>query len=73
MAIIDTPDLDAQLDAAQAQLTASEAEAKVKESDAEFAKTVKTRRPVTTAASRSSTRPSPASTSIGPTWTACAI
>jgi RND family efflux transporter MFP subunit len=39
MAIIDTPDLDAQLDAAQAQLTASEAEAKVKESDAEFAKT----------------------------------
>ena len=39
MAIIDTPDLDAQLDAAQAQLTAAEAEAKVKESDAEFAKT----------------------------------
>jgi multidrug efflux pump subunit AcrA (membrane-fusion protein) len=39
MAIIDTPDLDAQLDAAQAQLTASEAEAKVKESEAEFAKT----------------------------------
>ena len=39
MAIIDTPDLDAQLDAAQAQLNASEAEAKVKESDAEFAKT----------------------------------
>ena len=90
MAIIDTPDLDAQLDAAQAQLTASEAEAKVKESDAEFAKTtyvrwqtsrkgrspirnVKTRRPVTTAAWRSSTRPSPASTSIGRTSTACAI
>jgi len=39
MAIIDTPDLDAQLDAAQAQLNAAEAEAKVKESDAEFAKT----------------------------------
>jgi RND family efflux transporter MFP subunit len=39
MAIIDTPDLDAQLAAAQAQLEASQAEAKVKESDAEFAKT----------------------------------
>jgi RND family efflux transporter MFP subunit len=39
MAMIDTPDLDAQLDAAQAQLNASEAEAKVKESDADFAKT----------------------------------
>jgi RND family efflux transporter MFP subunit len=39
MAIIDTPDLDAQLDAAQAQLNASEAEAKVKETDADFAKT----------------------------------
>src|SRR6476660_4430727 len=39
MAIIDTPDLDAQLDAAQAQLNAAEAAAKVKESDAEFAKT----------------------------------
>jgi RND family efflux transporter MFP subunit len=39
MAIIDTPDLDAQLQAAQAQLVASEAEAKVKESDTEFAKT----------------------------------
>ena len=39
MAIIDTPDLDAQLTAAQAQLNAAEAEAKVKESDAEFAKT----------------------------------
>jgi RND family efflux transporter MFP subunit len=39
MAIIDTPDLDAQLAAAKAQLEASEAEAKVKESDAEFAKT----------------------------------
>jgi membrane fusion protein, multidrug efflux system len=90
MAIIDTPDLDAQLDAAQAQLNAAEAEAKVKESDAEFAKTtyvrwqtspkgrspirnVKTRRPVTTAAWRSSMPPSPASTSIGRTSTACAI
>jgi RND family efflux transporter MFP subunit len=39
MAIIDTPDLDAQLQAAQAQLEASEAEAKVKEAEAEFAKT----------------------------------
>jgi RND family efflux transporter MFP subunit len=39
MAIIDTPDLDAQLDAAQAQLNAAEAEAKVKETDADFAKT----------------------------------
>lgn len=39
MAILDTPDLDAQLDAAQAQLKASEAEVKVKESDADFAKT----------------------------------
>lgn len=39
MAIIDTPELDAQLQAAQAQLEASQAEAKVKESDAEFAKT----------------------------------
>jgi RND family efflux transporter MFP subunit len=39
MAVIDTPDLDAQLDAARAQLEASEAEAKVKESDADFAKT----------------------------------
>ena len=39
MAVIDTPDLDAQLDAAQAQLKASEAEAKVKESEAEFART----------------------------------
>ena len=39
MAIIDTPDLDAQLEASRAQLEAAEAEAKVKESDAEFAKT----------------------------------
>jgi RND family efflux transporter MFP subunit len=39
MAIIDTPDLDAQLDAARAQLEAAEAEAKVKESDVDFAKT----------------------------------
>jgi RND family efflux transporter MFP subunit len=43
MAIIDTPDLDAQLQAAQAQLQASEAEAKVKESDTEFAKTTSVR------------------------------
>jgi RND family efflux transporter MFP subunit len=43
MAIIDTPDLDAQLQAAQAQLEASEAEAKVKESDVEFAKTTNVR------------------------------
>ena len=39
LAMIDTPELDAQLDAAQAQVNASEAEAKVKEADAEFAKT----------------------------------
>src|SRR6202035_183565 len=39
MAIIDTPDLDAQLEAARAQLVASEAEAKAKESDADFART----------------------------------
>jgi RND family efflux transporter MFP subunit len=43
MAIIDTPDLDAQLQAAQAQLEASEAEAKVKESDTEFARTTSVR------------------------------
>jgi RND family efflux transporter MFP subunit len=43
MAIIDTPDLDAQLQAAQAQLEASEAEAKVKESDVDFAKTTNAR------------------------------
>jgi RND family efflux transporter MFP subunit len=39
LATIDTPELDAQFEAAQAQLTASEAEVKVKEADAEFAKT----------------------------------
>jgi len=39
LATIDTPELDAQLEAAQAQLTASEAEVKVKEADADFAKT----------------------------------
>ena len=38
LAIIDTPELDAQLEAAKAQLKASEAEVKVKEADAEFAK-----------------------------------
>ncbi len=39
LAQIDTPELDAQLEAAKAQLKASEAEMKVKESDAEFART----------------------------------
>jgi RND family efflux transporter MFP subunit len=39
LATIDTPDLDAQLAAAQAQLVAEQAEEKVKEADAEFAKT----------------------------------
>ena len=39
LAIIDTPELDAQLEAAQAQFAASEAEVKVREADAEFAKT----------------------------------
>jgi RND family efflux transporter MFP subunit len=39
LATIDTPELDAQLEAAQAQLKASEAEVTVKEADAEFAKT----------------------------------
>jgi RND family efflux transporter MFP subunit len=39
LATIDTPDLDAQLSAAQAQLVAAQAEEKVKEADAEFAKT----------------------------------
>ena len=39
LAIIDTPELDAQLDAGKAQLAASEAELKVREADAEFAKT----------------------------------
>jgi len=39
LATIDTPDLDAQLSAAQAQLNAEEAEVKVKEAEAKFAKT----------------------------------
>jgi RND family efflux transporter MFP subunit len=39
LATIDTPELDAELEAAKAQLNASEAEVKVKEADAEFAKT----------------------------------
>ena len=39
LATIDTPELDAQLAAAQAQLVAAQAEEKVKEADAEFAKT----------------------------------
>ncbi len=39
LALIDTPELDAQLEAAKAQLKASEAEVKVKESDADFART----------------------------------
>ncbi len=39
LAQIDTPELDAQLEAGKAQLKASEAEMKVKESDAEFART----------------------------------
>ena len=39
LATIDTPELDAQLEAGQAQLKASEAEVKVKEAEAEFAKT----------------------------------
>lgn len=39
LADIDTPELDAQLEAAKAQLKASEAEVKVRESEAEFAKT----------------------------------
>ena len=39
LAMIDTPELDAQLEAAQAQLKAADAEVKVKEADAEFAKT----------------------------------
>jgi RND family efflux transporter MFP subunit len=38
LAVIDTPELDAQLEAAKAQLNASEAEVKVREADAEFAK-----------------------------------
>jgi RND family efflux transporter MFP subunit len=39
LATIDTPELDAQLDAGQAQLVASEAEVKVKEAEVDFAKT----------------------------------
>ncbi|MBV9755456.1 MAG: efflux RND transporter periplasmic adaptor subunit, partial [Alphaproteobacteria bacterium] len=39
LATIDTPDLDAQLEAARAQLNASEADVQVKEADARFAKT----------------------------------
>ncbi len=39
LAVIDTPELDSQLDAAKAQLAAAEAEMKVREADAEFAKT----------------------------------
>ncbi|MGO8954616.1 MAG: efflux RND transporter periplasmic adaptor subunit [Rhodomicrobium sp.] len=39
LAEIDTPELDAQLEAAKAQLKASEAELKVKETEAEFART----------------------------------
>jgi RND family efflux transporter MFP subunit len=39
LAIIDTPELDAQLEAARAQLKASEAEVIVREADADFAKT----------------------------------
>ena len=39
LATIDTPELDAQLEAGQAQLKASEAEVKVREADVEFAKT----------------------------------
>jgi RND family efflux transporter MFP subunit len=39
LAVIDTPELDAQLEASRAQLKASEAETKVREADAEFAKT----------------------------------
>jgi len=39
LAIIDTPELDAQLEASRAQLNASEAEVVVREADAQFAKT----------------------------------
>ena len=39
LATIDTPELDAQLEAARAQVNASEAEVKVKEADADFAQT----------------------------------
>ncbi|MGA7329488.1 MAG: efflux RND transporter periplasmic adaptor subunit [Rhodomicrobium sp.] len=39
LAVIDTPELDAQLEAAKEQLKASEAEVTVREADADFAKT----------------------------------
>ena len=39
LAVIDTPELDAQLDAAKAQFKASEAELKVRQSEADFAQT----------------------------------
>jgi RND family efflux transporter MFP subunit len=39
LATIDTPDLDAQLEAAQAQVKAAEADVQVREADARFAKT----------------------------------
>jgi RND family efflux transporter MFP subunit len=39
LAVIDTPELDAQLESAKAQLKASEAELRVRESEAEFAQT----------------------------------
>ena len=39
LAIIDTPELDAQLEASRAQLNAAEAEVVVREADAQFAKT----------------------------------
>jgi len=39
LAIIDTPELDAQLEASRAQLVAAEAEVVVREADAQFAKT----------------------------------
>jgi len=39
LATIDTPELDAQLEAARAQIKAAEAEVKVRESDVDFAKT----------------------------------
>ncbi len=39
LATIDTPDLDAQLDAARAELAAAQAETKVRQADADFART----------------------------------
>lgn len=39
LAVIDTPDLDSQLDAAKAELNAAEAEVKVRQSEADFANT----------------------------------